>query len=588
MQIALVLFLLSLAVVFFILEIISVDLVALLLMIAFVMFRILTPEEAFAGLSNDVIIFFGGLFVLTAGLLRTGVINYMGQRIIRFGGTNPWRLLGVMMFLVAGVSSFLSNLATVAIFLPIALGASQKARIHESKLLIPVAYASILGGTCTLVGTSTNIIMNGIIQKYDLPPFSLFEFTPLGILITVTGLLYLLFVGIRWLPERQTESLSAEYHLREYVTEVVVLPDSPLIGKTLTECAFSTELDLNVLSIIRGNRYILAPRTYETIREGDRLLLEGRVESILKLKAEEGLEIKGEALMSDQDLESEEIKLLEILIPPRSKLIGENLKGLNFRPRYGLTVLAIYRHGETLRDKLSRIRLASGDILLTQGHRDNLLLLRQDPDFMVLGEVEGRSYRKKRAVYALSIFALSLLAGSLQMVPFSIAMLSGAILTILTKCVTLKEAYDSIDWKTLVLVAGLLSAGVAMEKTGTARFLSDQLLSLMGSPKPMLTLLLLFLLTMLLSQPLSNAAAAALVAPIAFNMATQMNVNPRAFMVTVTIAASCSFMTPLEPACLLVYGPGKYTFLDFFKVGFPLTLLVLLVVVMMVPIFWPL
>jgi len=587
MQIVVVLSLLAAAIVLFTLEIFSVDLVALLLMIALVTLRILTPDEAFAGLGNDIIIFFAGLFVLTASLSRTGVIDYLGRRLIRFGGTSPSKLLVVIMLAVASISTVLSNLATAAIFLPVVVGAAQKAKVHASKFLMPMAFASILGGTCTLIGTSTNIVMNGVIQRYQLPPFSLFEFTPLGLLIVTTGILYMLLWGIRFLPQRSEESLSAEYHIREYLTEVVVLPDSPLINKTLAECHLSTELDLTVLGIVRGNRYILVPRRYEMLREGDRLLVEGKVENILKIKAENGLGIRGEAHAGDQDLESEEVKLVEVLIPPRSRLINETLRNLHFRQRYRLTVLAIYRHEETLRDKLSRIRLASGDVLLVQGRLEDLSLLKQDGDFMILREVEHLPYRKKKAIYALSIFILSLLAGSLGALPLSVAILTGAVMTVLIGCLTLKEAYEAVDWRTLVLIAGLLSTGVAMEKTGTAKFLADHLLDLIGSSGPRLALVVLFFMTMLLTQPLSNAAAALLVAPIAFNMAHQLQVNPRTFMVTVTMAASCSFITPLEPACLLVYGPGRYTFLDFIKVGLPLSLLILLVVWMFVPILWP-
>lgn len=588
MQIAIVLSLLGLIIVLFSLEILAVDLIALLLMLTFVLLGILTPEEAFAGFSNDTIIFFGGLFVLTGSLVRTGVIDYLGLKLIRFGGIHPFKLSVIMLLSVAMVSAFLSNLATMAVFLPVIMGVVQKARISASKLLMPMAYASILGGTCTMVGTSTNIIMNGVIQKYDLPPFSLFEFTPLGFLLVILGILYLLLLGIHLLPERPEESLSEEYHIREYLSEVVVLPNSPLINKTLAECRFSTDLDLTVLGIIRKNRHILAPRSYETLQEGDRLLVEGKVENILKIKTEEGLEIRGQAHAGNEKLESEEVKLVEVLIPPRSRLIGETLKSLNFRYRYHLTVLAIYRHEEALRYRLSRIRLALGDILLVQGRLEDIALLKQDKDFMVIGEIEHTVYREKRAIYALGIFILSLLLGNLGVTPFPVAILFGAVMVVLTGCITLKEAYDSIDWRTLILIAGLLSTGVAMEKTGTAKFLSDNLLGMIASPQPMLAISLLFFLTMFLSQPMSNAAAALLIAPIAFNMATQLQVNPRTLFVTVTIAASCSFMTPLEPACLLVYGPGKYTFLDFFKVGLPLSFLVFLIVLLVIPILWPL
>ena len=605
--IATVLALLFVAVVLFGTEKIPIDVVTVLLVIGLILTRTLTVEDAFAGFGNDIVITIAGLFVLTGGLVKTGVVDLVGRRLHRIAGGNEFKLTALVMFTAAACASVMKNTTTTAMFVPVVLGMAERSKVQPSKLLMPLAFGAILGGTCTLIGTSTNLAVSGALAKLSqnpelatryhadpglLAPYSMFELTPVGIAIVAVGMLYMLLVGLRLLPARGgEESLMEQYRMREYVSEVIVLEDSPLVGKTLAEGNLSEMLDLTVIGILRGTQGRIAPRGEEVIRAGDLLLVEGRMEDILRVKSEAGIEIRPDFELRRRDLEAGDAGLYEVMVLRGSDLNGRTLRSLNFRDRYDLTVLAINRHGVALLTKLSTVTLRFGDVLLVQGEKDSVERLTADGHILLLeGELSGRSRRGDKRGWAGGGFLVFLFfsvthAGG---VPLSVAVLFGVLILLASRAVLMQEVYDLVDWRLIVLIAGMISFGTAMEKTHADQYLADLIVRNFSAYGGLAVLAGFFALTLLLTQPMSNQAAALVVLPIAVKTALSLGLNPRAFAVAVTYAASCSFLTPLEPACVLIYTPGRYRFFDFVRVGSVLTLAVFAVVLLLVPVFWPL
>lgn len=588
----LTLILLAVAIVLFATEKIPVDVVGILLVMALIMTQVLTVQEGVAGFGNDIIITIGGLFILVGGLIKTGIVDLIGRRLHRLAGDNVFILTALIMIAAAISASVLKNTTTTAMFLPVIIGLAAKAKIAPSKLLMPLAFGAILGGSCTLIGTSTNLAVSGAIVRYGLEPFSMFELTSVGIIVFAVGMLYMLFVGRWMLPARGSgTSLTDNYSIREYVSELVVLPNSRLIGKTLGESHINTELELNVLGIIRGEQKLIAPRANERIEANDLLIVEGKIEDILRVKEEVGLEIKPDFKLNDRILESESVELFEVMVMRDSQLVGQTLKSISFRQNYDLTVLAINRHGETFINKLSDVSLKFGDVLLVQGTREEIEPLVVDREMLLLEDVSASSMRIDKRKWAIAAFALFLSLSLSKIIvgvdiPLAICVLSGVLLLLATKTVRYTEMYSLIDFRLLVLIACMMSFGVAMEKTGTDIYLA-RLIQTYFDYGPMYILAGFFLLTVILTQPMSNQAAALVVLPVAVKTAVALGLNPRTFIVAITYAASFSFITPLEPACVLVYTPGRYRFMDFVKVGTILTIIVFAVAIVLVPIFWP-
>jgi len=587
-QIAIVLALLLVALVLFSTERIPIEVVSILLVMALVLTKTLTAGEAFAGFGNDIVITIAGLFILTGGLARTGVIDLVGRRLHRTAGDSEFRIVALIMFAAAFCAAVMKNTTTTAMFLPVVLGIAARRNMSPSKLLMPLAFGAILGGTCTLIGTSTNLAVSGALPRYGIQPFTMFELTRVGVVIVGVGMLYMLFVGRRLLPRRKSnESLTEQYHVRQYMTEVIVLDDSPLIGKSLGEARISDELDLTVLGILRGQeQYRIAPNPWAEIKAGDLLLVQGRVEDILKVKAEAGIEIKSDFELSDSLLESKDTELFEAMIPRGSDFIGRTLKRLDLQKRYGVVVLAIDRHGVDLLSKISRVRLRFGDVLLIQGNREQVERLAAD-QILLLEEISEKQARPEKRKWALVAFVVFLFFSLTHLVPLPIAVLLGVMILLASRSLRTSEVYEIIDWQLLILIACMISFGVAMEKTGADQYLADFIVRGTGQYGPTAVLAGFFLMTVALTQPMSNQAAALVMLPIAVKTAVALGLNPRTFAVTVTYAASCSFLTPLEPACVLVYTPGHYRFLDFVKVGSILTIAVFAIVMWLVPVFWP-
>ena len=588
-QIGIVLILLVVALVLFSLERIPLEVVAILLVMSLVLTRTLTAPEAFAGFGNDIVITIAGLFILTGGLARTGVVDLVGRRLQRTAGESHFRIAALIMFAAALSAAIMKNTTTTAMFLPVVLGLAARRNISPSKLLMPLAFGAILGGTCTLIGTSTNLAVSGALPRYGIEPFTMFELTRVGVVIVAIGMVYMLVLGLRLLPRRESpDSLTEQYHIRQYMTEVIVLDDSPLIGKTLAEARISDELDLTVLGILRGeDKLRISPTSSEPIKADDLLLVQGRVEDILKVKGEAGIEIKADFKLNDYVLESKDAELFEAMIPRGSDFIARSLKRLDFRERHGVVVLAINRHGVNLLSKISRVRLRFGDVLLLQGNRANVEALAANNQLLLLEEVSERHPRPEKRRWAVLAFAVFLFFSLTHLVPLPIAVLLGVMVLLASRSLRMSEVYEIIDWRLLILIACMISFGVAMEKTGADQYLADFIVRGTGHYGPIAVLAGFFIMTVALTQPMSNQAAALVMLPISIKTALALGLNPRTFAITVTYAASCSFLTPLEPACVLVYTPGRYRFLDFLKVGSILTIAVFVVVIWLVPKFWP-
>jgi di/tricarboxylate transporter len=453
---------------------------------------------------------------------------------------------------------------------------------------MPLAFGAILGGTCTLIGTSTNLAVSGALPRYGIQPFTMFELTRVGVVIVGVGMLYMLLLGLRLLPRRTSaESLTEQYHVRQYITEVIVLDDSPLIGKSLAEARIGDELDLTVLGILRGEEQRIGPNPREQIKADDLLLVQGRVEDILNVKGEAGIEIKSDFKLSDSVWEGKDTELVEAMVPRGSDFIGRTLKRLDFRTRHGVVVLAINRHGIDLLSKISRVRLRFGDVLLLQGNREQVEALAADGQVLLLEEVSEKHPRTEKRRWAVFAFGIFLFFSLTHLVPLPIAVLFGVMILLATQSVRMSEVYEIIDWRLLILIACMMSFGTAMEKTSADQYLADLIVRGTGHYGPLAVLAGFFLMTVALTQPMSNQAAALVMLPISVKTALALGLNPRTFAVTVTYAASCSFLTPLEPACVLVYTPGRYRFVDFLKVGSLLTIAVFAIVIWLVPVFWP-
>lgn len=589
--IAITIILLIVALVLFGSEKLPVDIVGILLVIGLVMSGVLNIQEGVAGFGNDIIITIGGLFILVGGLIKTGLVDLIGRRLYQIAGDNEFILTALIMAVAAVSASVLKNTTTTAMFLPIVIGLANKAKIAPSKLLMPMAFGAILGGSCTLIGTSTNLAVSGAIKRYGMEPYSMFELTAVGAIIALIGIVYMLLIGIRLLPRRGgEESLTEQYAIREYVSELLVLPESNLVGKTLGEANLNSELDLNVLGIIRDKEKI--PLTAkERIRSRDLLIVEGTITDILAVKETVGLEIKPEFFLSDNILETEDVELFEVMVMRESPLVGHTLKTVNFRQNYDLTVLAINRHGETFINKLSHVSLRFGDVLLVQGNRKTIEPYVVEGELLLLEEVSASSLRTEKRKWALAAFGLFLTLSLSKIVtgfevPLAICVLLGVLLLLATKTIRYSELYSLIDFRLLVLIACMISFGTAMEKTGADIYLAGLIKTYFEHYGATAVLAGFFALTVFLTQPMSNQAAALVVVPVAVQTAALLGLNPRTFAVAVTYAASFSFITPLEPACILVYTPGRYRFMDFVKVGTILTIIVFIVSIILVPIFW--
>ncbi|MDZ7359295.1 MAG: SLC13 family permease [candidate division KSB1 bacterium] len=589
-EIAFVLALVVIAVILFATEKLPVDLVALLVMGALLVSGIISPEQGIAGFSNTATVTVGAMFVLSAGLFKTGAVNFLGRALSRLFKLNLWLALIVTMLIAGVLSGFINNTPVVAIFLPILLGVARDLDVSPSKLLMPLSFASMFGGVCTLIGTSTNILVSAIAERYGQPAFGMFEFTPLGAIFFGAGLLYMIFIGIRLIPDRRGKGdLTQTFGMGDYLIEIILQPEAESVGKNVAEAPLVHDLDVDILEITKPDGRRIPFPTAETILEvNDVLRVRCNVEKIKQLREREGIAIKPEIKWRDEALESEEAMLVEAVIAPNSVLEGKTLKDIRFRNYFGGTVLALRHRGETVHENLETTPLRAGDVLLVKIRRDHLIHLEKHEAFLVVSEVGLPAFRKRKVLPAVAIVAGVVLTAAFNILPILVSAIAGSILMIMTRCIDLEDAYKAIEWKVIFLLAGVLSLGAALEKTGAAQVVSALMINAIGAWGPVAVVAAFYLLTSLLTEAMSNNATAALLAPIAVVTADSLGVDARPFLMAVTFAASASFMTPVGyQTNTLIYGPGQYKFADFLRVGTPLNVLFWLLATLLIPLFWP-
>ncbi|MBB6097016.1 di/tricarboxylate transporter [Deinobacterium chartae] len=586
LAIALVLVLLVVAIILFATELLPMDVTALLILSALLFLGLLEPKEAFAAFGNETILTIGGLFVLTRALLRTGVIERLGGLLQRRAGKNPNLLVRLLLSVIAGVSAFMSNTATAAVFLPLVLGLSRRSGIAPSKILMPLSYASILGGTITVIGTSTNLVVSGVLPRYNQPSLGFFELAWVGVPLVIIGLLYLLFVAPRLLPDR-SEPGSMEATLRDYLADLTLDPGSVLEGKTLREAGLGRDYGLWVASVRRDGRLRRGPGPDFVLQAGDTLLAEGNPASLVRAKNELGVHSKTERQLIEElnPAEENDMKLVEVVVMPNSPLLGRTLRDSRFRERYGLSVLGLHRRQRLLAEPLSRTRIQVGDVLLILGPQAQIDAL--ESHLAVMGDVSEQQRDTRRAPIALSVFGVAILLGALGVVPLAVAVVGAVAILFATRVISSEEGYRNIEWSVLMLIASMVAFGTAFESTGAAKLVAGWISEVAAPLGPYGLLAAFSVLTIVLTQPMSNQAAALVVLPIALGVAQQLDLNPRTFAIAITVAASNSFISPLEPASMLVFGPGRYRFTDFIRVGSILTALTLTVSLILIPIIWP-
>lgn len=582
-----VLAVLAVAAVLFCLERVPVDAVALGVLVVLLLAGVITPDQALAGFASEAVVVIGGLFILTAGLKRSGVLEWLGQRLQGIGARRPRLAVALLLGAVASASAFMNNTTTTAVFLPVALSFSRSLGLPPGRLLMPLAFASILGGSVTLIGTSTNVLTSGLLMQQGLPGLGLFELAPVALPIAGLGLLYLM-VAPRWLlRDVPAEERTDDYGLRNYLTELVVREGSPLVGLSLRESNFGRRWGVQVVGRVLADGNLAPPSTARRLAAGDHLLAHGRLDALERLTAEADVVIHRGPGSEEVERETRGLatQLIEVLVLPWSDVVGRSLEEVGFRQRFSASAIAVNRHGQRLLGKVGRISLAAGDVLLLYGEAAAERFLTQR-GMLVLGRrLRGAGLS---ALLAPAIFALVIALNVTGVVGLAGSVLLGCLLLIVARCLTPQEAYAAVEWRVLVLVAGMMAAASALESSGAVEMIAAGAMRHAGGLGPLGILAAFYVLTLILTQPMSNQTAALVVLPVAFGVAAQAGIEPRAVAVTISLAASCSFLTPLEPSCLLVYGPGGYRFLDFPKLGLALTLLAFVLTLLLVPRVWPL
>ena len=589
-DIGLTLGIILMALVLFATEKLRVDLIALIVLLLVSITGLVPKEEVFLGFANSAVITIWAVYIVSGGLFKTGVADILGSFILRLSGTGEARLIAVIMLVCGIMSAFMNNVGAVAVLMPAVIGISNKTKIPVSKLLIPLAFSSLLGGSMTLIGTPANILAQGILVARGLPSFGFFDITPMGIIALLTGIIYMVLIGRHLLPVRVTASdLKVSKQLRAYIGEVQVNPQSPLVGKNLYESKLGEEHDLIVLSVRRDGNLLTRLHRDFIIEQNDRLILEGSAQNMITAQDDLNLISQPNPDIDLVDLDTEDSYIFEATLSPCSKIDGRTLKEVRFRDRFGFTALAIWRYGDVITERLRDIPLHFGDALLLQGPPGRVAALSDGNEFLVLQHVDiEKRGRKNKAPLAAGIMLLVIALAIFSNLGIATSMVIGSVLMVLTGCLTMDEAYDSIDWRTVFLVGGMLTLGIAMENTGTAQFLADLLLGTIGDLGPTALLAGIYLLSALITQPMSNAAAVVLMVPIAVNTALGIDANILTFVMAAVIGAATSFVTPVgHKANVLVFGPGGYKFFDFTRVGILLTVFLFVVSMIFLPILWP-
>ena len=567
------------------------DIIALCAMGVLLGAGILSPTEAFRVFGNKAAIAVGCMFVLSAALERTGALDQLGAATDRLVGQSDWSILLVLLPLVAFTSAFVNNTPVVLLFLPIVTSLAAKRNIKPSKLLIPLSFASILGGCCTLIGTSTNLLVSSTAAELGRIPFRMFDLAPIGGIIAALGILYLLTIGRLLLPSRETlASILQSTDDKKYRTEVAVLENSPLIGKRLTETPLKNLPNGRVLEVWRHKEALPLGLDETILQAGDHIRLSILSSSVMEIKNLQGIEI----LRQSDDIgleviETEKAIVVEGAIAPQSQFEGDTIRRLDLRRRYGVRILALHRRGVNLRKKFENTRLRFGDTLLIEGTQSGIQRLQESRDILLLAASPCQAPRRHKRKYALAALAGFVLLATATSIPISVLALLAAVFVVITGCLENDEAYQSVNWRILFMIFGMLSLGLALEKTGGVTLIAQSILQITGNFGPAVTLSAVILVCSLLTTFLSNNAVAVMVAPIVIQIAGSLQADPKPFLIGVAIGCSACFATPIGyQTNTLVYGVGGYKFRDFVKIGIPLNLIVWLAASILLPFLYPL
>ncbi|MEP4532855.1 MAG: SLC13 family permease [Cyclobacteriaceae bacterium] len=583
------------AIVLFATEWMSIDLVSMLIMLTLVITGIISPKEGLSGFSNPATMTVAFMFVISYSLLKTGSLQRIGPILSGIFRKN-YNLGILMMILFIGASSaFINNTPIVAMFIPVMVSVGNMSNISPSKLLIPLSYASILGGTCTLIGTSTNVLVSGIAESNGLDGFSMFFSAPIGLVFLVVGAVYIFFFGRKLLPDRlKGQGLSEQFDARNYITELEILEGSDFIGQRIMDSMIAREMELDVIEVRREESAFSLPTGDFIINRGDVLKVRCNVEKIKELKDRLRVGMNASAVkIGESEIQNGSTSILELVITTGSEFVGKSLRQMDFRRSYRAVPLAILHREEVQHLNLHDMKLQAGDVILTEikSHRvENLkkMEMSQNSPFIVLSEEGIIDFDKKRFFIVMGVIASVVTLAAAGFLPIAISAALGAFMLVVSGTISMRELYKSIEWRIVFLLAGALSLGVAMNNSGLASILSDSLVNHLGIWGPVAILSGLYITTSLLTEIMSNNATAALIAPIAITTAAKLEVSPYPFLIAVMLAASASFMTPIGyQTNTMVYSAGQYKFKDFFRVGVWLNLIFWIIATFLIPVFYP-
>jgi di/tricarboxylate transporter len=592
LEIAFMLALIVATLVVFALELFPMEVTAFALLAVLVAAGIVNADQAIIGLSNPAVVTIGMLFILSHALAKTGLLEVAAGRLSMMVGPRKW--LGVVLLLatVSLSSAFLNNTAVVAIFIPLSVDLSRRLHISPSKILLPMSYAAIVGGTLTLIGTSTNLIVNAFVVGAGLPALGMFEFARLGWIYVIVGLVYTTLFARRMLPSRAgIESLTRKYHMGTYLTELRVQENSSLLGKSCKEVGINLNYDITVLAIIRNKQRFVENIRNLPLQTGDTMIVRGMVDNILRLRQEQGASLLSDIKLGDEMLATDEQVLAEGLITQTSRLINRTLRDLDFRRHYGAFVLAVRRHGSTLRKKIAHSALQASDTLLMLAPKDRLNELRRSDDMIIISEAEYELHRSRSWWAIIALLPLLLILVSTGVIDILRGALLAVVVLFLLRAVDIREAYRSVEWSVLLLIAAFVPVGYAMQTTGTAQYLASGILVLAGywpvDLIPIVSLSLVYLATSIITNVVSNNATALVMAPIAISLASTLGVDARPFLIAVAFASSAAFITPMSyQTNMMVYGPGSYQFRDYLRFGVALNMGFWLIGSYMIPRLW--
>jgi len=580
------------ALVLFAWELFPMDVTALALLSILLLTGFLTLDEAVSGFSNKAVLTVGLMFILSAALVKTGFVEVLAERLSSFG-ERGWLAIGLFLVATSLISGLINNTGAVAIFIPLAIHLGKRFQISPSKILMPLSFAGIYGGMLTLIGTSTNLLVSSMVEKQGYAPLGMFEFFSMGFVFLVVGTVYNVFLVPRILPSRAgISSLTGKYHLSAYLTEFEIGEGSPLIGSTCLQRGVNRNYDITVLSIIRADRHIETDLRNQELREGDVLMARGTLEKFAQFREEEKVLMLTDKKMNQNELTSGDSTIVEGLVTQNSSLIGNALKDINFRNKFGSFVLAIRREGRTLREKIARIKLQFADTLLIFVPKSSFASLINNPDLAILQEHDISLHKVRFWWLAIAIIPLIMLFAATGIVDILQAALIGTVILFLVGAITPQEAYHSVNWSVIVMIAAFIPVGIAMERSGAAHILGSSIITFsdMFHPElaPRAAMSLLFFVAAFITSIMSNNTAAIALVPVAFSIAGQMGVDVKPFIFAVAFGASTSFATPMGyKTNLMVYGPGQYRFSDFVKVGTPLNIVFWLLATFLIPVFWP-